>query len=474
MTDVQANESYRVALPEFEGPLDLLLHLCKTHEIEIVNIPIAFITEKYLEYLDVMQSLSVDVAADYLLMAATLAYLKSRELVPAPEPLEAAEEEGEESTLDPREELIRRLLEYQKYKNAAAQLGERPIEGRNIFGRGMEIEGDSAPAPLADHSVWKLIEAFGRLIEKAGPKVTHNVLFDRVSISARINQMIDKLEAKDGAFRFDELFDLTLPEPELRSQLVVTLLAILELARLKVIRVLASDDQETLFIAQVEGAALQAARRAKVSSDAESMREDEEAAEEQDAAEPEEGTLSAGGVTMEEIATAEALAAAEATAGVEDASDESPDFENEPWSEDASPAREPASPAAAAEAAEDDPMPENELSGVDDTLPENEPPPEDQTLPENEPRPEDEALPENEPPEETGPEQEDERLPGSEVIPPGEPVTEGEVIPEGDPVPEGEVIPPGEVVTAAGAAPPGDSPASAAAVPSHEESHEET
>jgi segregation and condensation protein A len=275
MNEVQGSESYRVALPEFEGPLDLLLHLCKTHEIDIVQLPIAFITEKYLEYLDVMQSLSVDLAADYLVMAATLAYLKSRELVPTPEPLEATEEEGEESALDPREELIRRLLEYQKYKNAAAQLGERPIEGRNIFGRGMDIEGDGGPAPFADHSVWKLIEAFGRLLEKAGPKVTHEVMFDRVSISARINQMIDKLEAKAGSFRFDELFDFSLPEAELRSQLVVTLLAILELARLKVIRVLASDDDETLFIAQVEGAALQEARRAKVSSDDESVLDEE-------------------------------------------------------------------------------------------------------------------------------------------------------------------------------------------------------
>src|SRR6185312_1812165 len=116
-----AGNAYRVTLPEFEGPLDLLLHLCKTHELEIVNIPIAFITQKYLEYLDVMQSLSVDVAADYLVMAATLAYLKSRELVPAPEPLVVEGEEGEE-VLDPREELIRRLLEYRKYKDAAAQL----------------------------------------------------------------------------------------------------------------------------------------------------------------------------------------------------------------------------------------------------------------------------------------------------------------------------------------------------------------
>src|SRR3954468_11160696 len=133
--EIGGGAPYRVALPEFEGPLDLLLHLCKTHELDIINIPIAFVTEKYLQYLDMMQAMSVDLAADYLVMAATLAYLKSRELVPAPEPLEVLEEgaEGDEA-LDPREELIRRLLEYQKYKDAAEKLGQRPIAGRNVFG----------------------------------------------------------------------------------------------------------------------------------------------------------------------------------------------------------------------------------------------------------------------------------------------------------------------------------------------------
>ena len=163
--------TYRVALPEFEGPLDLLLHLCKTHEIEVlVNLPISFITTKYLEYLEIMQTMPVDVAADYLVMAATLAYLKSRELVPAPEPLEAAQlGDGEEDDgLDPREELIRRLLEYQKYKDAAEKLGGRPIEGRNVFGRGAPVDADDlGPAVAADESVWKLIEAFGRILDKA-------------------------------------------------------------------------------------------------------------------------------------------------------------------------------------------------------------------------------------------------------------------------------------------------------------------
>jgi segregation and condensation protein A len=267
------NAPYRVALPDFEGPLDLLLHLCKTHEIDIVNIPIAFITEKYLQYLEVMQTMPVDIAADYLVMAATLAYLKSRELVPAPEPLEAVPGEEEEA-LDPREELIRRLLEYQKYKDAAEQLGGRPIEGRNVFGRGagVDVGTDAAagPAPLAEHSAWKLIEAFGKILEKAGKKLTHDVVVDRVSISERINQLVDRLEEGGGSFRFDSCFDLALPEAELRHQVVVTLLAILELARLKVVRVLQADGgDETLFITRVDGAALEEARRVHVTSTAE-------------------------------------------------------------------------------------------------------------------------------------------------------------------------------------------------------------
>ena len=260
--------TYRVALPEFEGPLDLLLHLCKTHEIEVVNLPIAFITTKYLEYLEIMQTMPVDIAADYLVMAATLAYLKSRELVPTPEPLEVAADD-EDDALDPREELIRRLLEYQKYKDAAARLGGRPIEGRNVFGRGApaDLEASAASVPgAADESVWKLIEAFGRILDKAGPAAAHDVVVDRVSIGDRINQLVDRLEGGGGAFRFDSCFDLALPESELRHQVVVTLLAILELARLKVLRVLQSEDKDTLFITHVAGADLEAARRVYVTS----------------------------------------------------------------------------------------------------------------------------------------------------------------------------------------------------------------
>src|SRR5215468_8413423 len=119
---------YQVALDVFEGPLDLLLHLVKKHELSILEIPIAFITEQYLKMLDLMRQLNLDVAGEYLLMAATLTHLKSRELVP-PDPTEQVEPDGadDEEGLDPRQELIRRLLEYQKYKEAAQLLGDRPV-----------------------------------------------------------------------------------------------------------------------------------------------------------------------------------------------------------------------------------------------------------------------------------------------------------------------------------------------------------
>ena len=265
-SDIPSSAAYRIELPEFEGPLDLLLHLCKTHEIDIVSLPVAFITEKYLQYLEMMQSMSVEVAAEYLVMAATLAYLKSRELVPTPEPLDTTGEDGDPE-LDPREELIRRLLEYQKYKNAAEQLGGRPIEGRTVFPRGVPIDKDDpADRPFGDHSVWKLIEAFGKILEKVGKATPHDVVVDRVSIGTRIGQLAERLRDGGGSFRFDACFDLTLPEADLRNQVVVTLLAILELARLKAVRVLQSPTDDTLFITQISEAAMEAARHLTITS----------------------------------------------------------------------------------------------------------------------------------------------------------------------------------------------------------------
>ena len=262
-SEVTAATACRVTLPEFEGPLDLLLHLCQTHELDILNISISFIASKYIEYLELMEGMSVEIAAEYLVMAAHLAYLKSRELVPAPEPLESSEE-GEEP-LDPREELIRRLLEYQKYKHAAESLGNRPIEGRNVFLRGVPRE-EAGEAGLAEHSVWKLLEHWAGILKAAKPELTHDVVMDRVSITDRINQIVDLLESGQGMVQFEDLLGKDLPENELRHKIVVSLLAVLELARLRVVRVVHDEATNTFFLAQVVGAGLDEARKLKVTS----------------------------------------------------------------------------------------------------------------------------------------------------------------------------------------------------------------
>src|SRR5262245_32314105 len=122
---------FRLELGAFEGPLDLLLHLIQSHELDILDLPIAFITEKYLEYLGLMQELALDVVSEYLVMAATLAHIKSKMLLPAPPA--GQDDDPLEDQVDPREELVRRLLEYQKYKAAAEDLAGRGIAGRDVF-----------------------------------------------------------------------------------------------------------------------------------------------------------------------------------------------------------------------------------------------------------------------------------------------------------------------------------------------------
>jgi segregation and condensation protein A len=258
---------YQVALDVFEGPLDLLLHLVKKHELSILEIPIAFVTAKYLEYLDALSALDIDVAGEYLLMAATLCHIKSRELLPSPERLsddESEHAEGEDEVVDPRADLIKRLLEYQKYKEAAGQLGERPVVGRNVWGRGSATEdavGDGvdadAVAPLAPFPVHKLIEAFDRVMRSAKIKVSHNVMIDRLSLSQRIAELTDRLE-REVRFTFVSMFSFVGRSVEdVRHEAVVTFLALLEMAKLRLVRITqhvpgdesqTAQDDEEIFI----------------------------------------------------------------------------------------------------------------------------------------------------------------------------------------------------------------------------------
>jgi segregation and condensation protein A len=220
---------YRVALSTFEGPLDLLLHLIQQHELDIRDIPIAFVSKKYVEYITLMQELNIDLASEYLVMAATLAHIKSKLLLPAP-PADQDEEAGDD--LDPRSELVRRLLEYQKYKLAGEQLGQNSVLGRDVFLRGTDAPGVDGPAPLAQVSVFKLFDAFQRLLTRVKQTTEHLVDVDRISISERILQLTDLLRGR-GQVPFEQLFD----EAATRSDLVVTFLALLEMTRLRMLQV---------------------------------------------------------------------------------------------------------------------------------------------------------------------------------------------------------------------------------------------
>lgn len=226
--------AYRVSLENFEGPLDLLLYLIQQHELDIMDIPIRFITEKYLEYVLLMQQLNIDIASEYLVMAATLTHIKSKMMLP-PEP-GSGEEEEQEPEEDPRLELVRRLLEYQKYKQAAENLADRTIYGRDVFGRGASAPEAEGQAPLMPLSLFKLLDAFQSVLSRAKTVIDHEIQLDRLSISDRINQLADKLRASPR-LTFEELFD----EQHTRSELIVTFLALLEMTRLRMTRLLQDD-----------------------------------------------------------------------------------------------------------------------------------------------------------------------------------------------------------------------------------------
>ncbi len=233
--------AYHVVLPEFEGPLDLLLHLIQKHELDILNIPIGFIAKKYVEYLKLMDTLSIDVASEYLVMAATLAHIKSKSLLP-PDP-NAPEDELQEEEEDPRAELIRRLLEYQKYKQAADQLGGRSVLGRDVFPRGIPVEASTDPAPLAQLSLFKLVDAFEDVLKRAKQVEDHQIDFERISISEKIGEISELLRAR-GRLEFVELFEGEIT----RVEMIVTFLALLEMTKLRMTHIHQDDPMGPIFV----------------------------------------------------------------------------------------------------------------------------------------------------------------------------------------------------------------------------------
>ena len=247
MPEVEQSEpiagGYSVSLPKFEGPLDLLLHLCQKHELDILDIPIGFVTEKYLEYLAVMQLMDLDVASEYLVMAATLAHIKSKMLLPAPPP--GQEDDALEEGEDPRQSLIRRLLEYQKYKQAGEELQTRGVTGRDAFLRGSPIEEavQTGLPPLASVPLFSLVEAFQAVLTRSKIKISHDIVQERITLTDRINELVDVLRTRKK-IAFEELFTgLTT-----KFDLVITFLALLEMTRLRMTRLYQSDGTAPIHV----------------------------------------------------------------------------------------------------------------------------------------------------------------------------------------------------------------------------------
>jgi segregation and condensation protein A len=228
-----AAAAYRVELPVFEGPLDLLLHLIEEHELDIFDIPIAFVATKFVETITLMQELNIDVASEYLVMAATLAHIKSKMLLPA---VPDDQEVDAEPEIDPRAELVRRLLEYQKYKKVADQLGEHAVLGRDVFLRGVAAPEAEGPAPIAGLSLFRLLDAFQSVLARVKASFDHEVDAEHFTITDRINQLSELLQLR-RRIPFVDLFE----GQTTRSELITTFLALLEMTRLR-LTLLFQDD----------------------------------------------------------------------------------------------------------------------------------------------------------------------------------------------------------------------------------------
>jgi segregation and condensation protein A len=218
----------RVQLEVFEGPLDLLLHLIKKEDIDVYDIPVSHLLDQYLEYLKLAQELDIDLAGEFLEMASELAYIKSKMLLPEPE-----EEEAEGP--DPRAELVRRLLEYQRYKAAARSLLGRPLLGTDVFARPPEADESPAEELSIEADTLSLISAFQDLLKRLPKEAVHEISRQRTGVAERILELTEILKTR-GQISFEDLLLSGNPRPT-RIDLVVTFLAVLEMAKQRMLRI---------------------------------------------------------------------------------------------------------------------------------------------------------------------------------------------------------------------------------------------
>lgn len=238
----QVELPYHVRIENFEGPLDLLLHLIKKSEINIYDIPIASIARQYLDYLDAMTELNLAVAGEFLVMAATLLQIKSKMLLPVDE---AAQDE--EDGPDPREELVRRLLEYKKFKDAARQLDEHGKMWQEIYRReqASPVEMDSDEALLDNVSLFDLVDALQGMLDRTPGKQLMEILPDNLTVRDRMNAILEALEGQESV-NFVALFKPSCH----RLVVIVTFLALLELIRLRTARVFQAENFGPILVSR--------------------------------------------------------------------------------------------------------------------------------------------------------------------------------------------------------------------------------
>jgi segregation and condensation protein A len=235
---------YNVKIATFEGPLDLLLHLLKQNKIDIYDIPIAEITRQYLEYLEIMKELNLEIASDFLVMAATLIYIKSRMLLPEPE--DAAETDQEE---DPRATLVQRLLEYQAFKEMSTELRQREEIWQNAFSRAPMADEmiEDEPEPLLfDVNLFDLMGALRTILSRV-PAETLTITRETLTVQDKISLLIDRLES-ESTVRFSELF----AEDRSKLHVIVTFLALLEILRLGIARAYQEQSFGAIFVTRVQ------------------------------------------------------------------------------------------------------------------------------------------------------------------------------------------------------------------------------
>ncbi len=235
-----AQDEYKVKLEVFEGPLDLLLYLIKKDEVDIYDIPIELITRQYMEYLSLMQMLDLNIAGDFIVMAATLMMIKSRMLLPVEERPEMEEEE-----MDPRWELIKQLLEYKKFKDAAAFLEEMELRQQNMFVRDTEenLPVEKSGLEIGDVSIFDLISAFNEALKRAKPDKVGEIVGEHFTVADKIEYIMTMMRA-NSKISFFSLFS----EKSSRGEIVCTFLALLELIRLRQVRAIQNEAFGEIFI----------------------------------------------------------------------------------------------------------------------------------------------------------------------------------------------------------------------------------